>query len=110
MDDNENIYALKLYRIGRTSFKNIKRLRSLIGERKHFSWLYINRLAAKKEYEALQKIYSLGLNTPKAIGYNRNALVMEYLRGKELVYCKDIDDPKYIFNEIIDQMSKEFHN
>ncbi len=103
MDDDKNIYALKLYRIGRTSFKNIKRLRSLIGERKHFSWLYINRLAAKKEYEALKKIYELNLDTPKPIGYNRNALVMEYLRGKELVYYKDIDDPKYIFEEIIDQ-------
>jgi RIO kinase 2 len=104
MDDDENIYALKLFRMGRTSFKNIKRLRNLIGERKHISWLYVNRLAAKKEYEALQKIYELELDTPKPIGYNRNALVMEYLRGKELVYYKDIDDPKYIFDEIIDQM------
>jgi len=104
MDDKENIYALKMYRMGRTSFKNIKRLRNLIGERKHFSWLYINRLAAQKEYEALKEIYKLKLDTPKPIGYNRNALVMEYLRGKELVYYKDIDKPEYIFNEIIEQM------
>ena len=90
--------------MGRTSFKNIKQLRSLIGERKHFSWLYVNRLAAKREYEALQKIYDLGLDTPKPIECNRNALVMEYLRGKELAYYKDIDDPDYIFDEIIDQM------
>ena len=108
MDDNENVYALKLYRMGRTSFKNIKRLRNLIGERKHYSWLYINRLAAKKEYEALEKMYALELDTPKPIGYNRNALVMEYLRGKELVYYKDIDDPNYIFDEIMNQMRTIF--
>ncbi|MFX0026795.1 MAG: RIO1 family regulatory kinase/ATPase, partial [Candidatus Hermodarchaeota archaeon] len=28
MDDKENIYALKIYRMGRTSFKNIKKYRS----------------------------------------------------------------------------------
>ena len=104
MDDNKNIHALKIYRMGRTSFKNIKKLRSLIGERSHFSWLYVNRLAAKKEYEALEKIYKLNLNTPKPIGYNRHIIVMEYLRGKELVYYKSIDKPEYIFNNIINQM------
>ncbi|MHA1458336.1 MAG: RIO1 family regulatory kinase/ATPase domain-containing protein, partial [Promethearchaeota archaeon] len=61
MDDNENIFALKIYRIGRTSFKNIKRLRSFLGNRKHASWLYINRLAAKKEFEALGRVYELKL-------------------------------------------------
>jgi len=103
MDDDENIYALKIYRIGRTSFKHIKKYRDLIGERTHFSWLYVNRLAAKKEYQALKKIYALDINTPKPIGYNRHIIVMEYLRGKELSYYKNVDDPLYIFNKIIDQ-------
>ncbi len=104
MDDNENIFALKIYRMGRRSFKNIKKYRDLIGERGHFSWLYVNRLAARKEFEALEKIYKLKLNTPNPIGYNRHIIVMEYLRGKELVYYKSIDKPEYIFNKIIDQM------
>ena len=104
MDDNENIYALKIFRIGRTSFKNVKKYRNLIGERKHFSWLYVNRLAGKKEFEALKEIYKLKLNTPRPIGYNRHIIVMEYLRGKELVYFKTIDKPEQIFNRIIGQM------
>ena len=104
MDDNENIFALKIYRMGRTSFKSIKRLRDLIGERTHLSWLYINRLAAKKEFEALEMIYKLNLNTPKPIGYNRHIVVMSYLRGKELVYYKSINNPEKIFNSIIKQM------
>ncbi len=103
-DDDENIYALKVYRMGRTSFKNIRLLRNLIGDRKHISWLYVNRLAAKKEYEALERIHELKLDTPKPIGYNRHMVVMEYLRGKELVYYKYIDDPLTIFNEIMNQM------
>jgi len=104
MDDNENIYALKIYRMGRTSFKSIKRFRDLIGERSHLSWLYINRLAAKKEFEALKMIHKLNLNTPKPIGYNRHIVVMSYLRGKELVYYKSINNPEKIFNSIIKQM------
>ena len=103
MDDDENIYAAKFYRIGRTSFKSIKQLRDIIGERGHLSWLYVNRLAAKKEYEVLEKIYKLKLNTPKPIGYNRHIIIMSYLRGKELVYFKSIKNPLKIFNRIIKQ-------
>jgi len=66
--------------------------------------LYINRLAAKKEFEALEMIYKLNLNTPKPIGYNRHIVVMSYLRGKELVYYKSINNPEKIFNSIIKQM------
>ncbi|NVM38443.1 MAG: serine/threonine protein kinase [Candidatus Lokiarchaeota archaeon] len=104
MNDDGDIYAAKIYRIGRTSFKKIKQLRDIIGERGHLSWLYINRLAAKKEYEALEKIYTLKLNTPKPIAYNRHIIIMSYLRGKELVYYKSINKPVKIFNRIITQL------
>ena len=78
MNDDGDIYAAKFFRMGRTSFKKIKQLRDLIGERTHLSWLYVNRLAAKKEYEALEKIYTLKLNTPKPISYNRHIIIMSY--------------------------------
>ena len=104
MDDDENIYALKIYRMGRTSFKNIRKYRSFIGRRTHLSWLYINRLAAKKEYRALSKIYTLKLSTPKPIAFNRHAVVMSYLKGKELVYYQSIKNPQRIFNQIIKQI------
>ncbi len=104
MNDDGDIYAAKIYRIGRTSFKNVKKLRDLIGNRGHLSWLYINRLAAKKEYEALEKIYKFKLDTPKPISYNRHIIIMSYLRGKELIYFKTIKNPMKIFNKIIKQL------
>lgn len=104
IDDNDTIFALKFYRMGRASFRNIKRFRDLIGDRGHISWLYVNRLAAKREFEALTKIYTLKLNTPKPIAYNRHAIVMSYLRGKEIVYFKHIKNPLKIFNRIIKQI------
>lgn len=109
MDDDENIYALKIFRMGRTSFKNIKKYRDLIGKRAHLSWLYVNRLAAKKEFEALKKVYTLKLDTPKPIGYNRHMVTMEYLRGQELVYYKDIEKPAKLFNKIIKQIRTIYH-
>jgi len=104
MDDNGDIFALKIYRIGRTSFKKIKQLRSFLGNRKHASWLYVNRLAAKKEFDALGKVYELKLNTPKPIGFNRHMIVMSYLRGKELAYHSVIKNPAKVFNKIIKQV------
>jgi RIO kinase 2 len=104
MNDDETIFALKLYRMGRASFRSIKKYRDLIGERGHLSWLYVNRLAAKREFEALTKIYGLKLNTPKPIDYNRHAVVMSYLRGKELIYHKSIKKPAKTFNRIIKQI------
>jgi RIO kinase 2 len=104
IDDNGNIMALKFYRMGRASFRNIKRYRDLIGDRGHHSWLYVNRLAAKREFEALTKIFKLKLNTPKPIAYNRHLIVMSYLRGKEIVYYKQIKNPLKIFKRIIKQI------
>ncbi|MFX1343929.1 MAG: RIO1 family regulatory kinase/ATPase [Promethearchaeota archaeon] len=104
MDDNGKIYAAKFYRMGRASFRNIKMYRDLIGERGHLSWLYVNRLAAKKEFEALTKIFKLKLNTPKPIAFNRHIIVMSYLRGKELVYYKQIKNPLKLFKKIIKQI------
>ncbi|MFW9822129.1 MAG: RIO1 family regulatory kinase/ATPase, partial [Candidatus Thorarchaeota archaeon] len=108
IDDDENIFAAKFYRMGRTSFRGIKKYRDLLGDRSHFSWLYVNRLAAKKEFEALEKIYTLKLNTPKPVDYNRHVVIMSYLRGKELVYYKSIKKPQKIFNRIIKQMKTIF--
>jgi RIO kinase 2 len=104
IDDNGIIYALKFYRMGRASFRNIRRYRDIIGDRGHLSWLYVNRLAAKREFEALTKIFTLKLNTPKPISYNRHAIVMSYLRGKEIVYYKHIKNPLKIFKRIIKQI------
>ena len=106
MDDYENIFALKIFRMGRTSFKSIKQLRDLVGDRSHTSWLYINRLAARREFDALTEIFKLKLDTPKPIACNRHMIVMSYLKGKELVYHKDLNKPEKVFNSIIKQMKK----
>ena len=43
-------YALKLHRLGRTSFRNLKNKRDYHKHRKNISWLYLSRLSAMKEF------------------------------------------------------------
>lgn len=43
-------FALKLHRLGRTSFRNLKNKRDYHKHRHKMSWLYLSRLSAMKEY------------------------------------------------------------
>lgn len=43
-DEGETL-ALKLHRLGRTSFRAVKAKRDYLGKRKSFSWLYLSRCA-----------------------------------------------------------------
>ncbi|GAI94313.1 unnamed protein product, partial [marine sediment metagenome] len=54
-----------------------------------------------REYEALSKIAPLGLNIPKPIGINRHIIIMEFIEGTELNNLIDIEDPVFIFEDII---------
>lgn len=49
-DDEGNRFALKLHRLGRISFRNIKSKRDYMEHRRAASWLYLSRLAAMKEF------------------------------------------------------------
>lgn len=49
---------MKLHRLGRTSFRAVKSKRDYLRHRNSFSWLYLSRLAALKEY-AFMKVFLL---------------------------------------------------
>lgn len=50
--------AMKLHRLGRTSFRAVKSKRDYLRHRSSFNWLYLSRLAALKEF-AFMKVLSL---------------------------------------------------
>lgn len=49
-------FALKLHRLGRTSFRNLKNKRDYHKGRTGMSWLYLSRLSAMKEF-AYMKVW-----------------------------------------------------
>ncbi|XP_043558785.1 serine/threonine-protein kinase RIO2 [Chiloscyllium plagiosum] len=56
-NEEEQQFALKLHRLGRTSFRNLKNKRDYHKHRQKMSWLYLSRLAAMKEY-AYMKVFA----------------------------------------------------
>jgi RIO kinase 2 len=66
-NDEGEVFALKLHRLGRTSFRAVKSKRDYLGGRSSFSWLYLSRLAALKEY-AFMKVRGFRLEGLKVRG------------------------------------------
>ena len=48
MNEEGEVLALKLHRLGRTSFRAVKNKRDYLRSRTSFSWLYLSRLSALK--------------------------------------------------------------
>ena len=93
--------AVKFQRLGRTSFRQTRRVRGYTGDRRHISWLYRSRLAAKREFEALKLVYPRGISVPEPISHNRHAIVMGMIEGVELFRCIEIPDVEAVLSEIL---------
>ncbi|MFC1803338.1 RIO1 family regulatory kinase/ATPase [Thermoproteota archaeon] len=104
----EKTVAVKLHRLGRTSFRDTKRKREYIADHRHTSWLYQSRLAAEKEYYALKKMYEVGLQVPKPIYQNRHIIVMQYIKGIQLSDIITLDEPDIFLTEILENMQKAY--
>ncbi len=95
---------IKFHREGRTSFKSVKRVRSHLEDKEHFSWIYAARLAAKREADIMNKLYP-DVSVPRLIDNNRHALVMEIAEG-DLLYRTKLEDPGWFFDRIMEQLKK----
>lgn len=73
-----DIRVLKIHRLGRISFRNIKEKRDYMGKRKSASWMYMSRLAAQKEFAFMQILYDHGFPVPTPIDQSRHTLVMSF--------------------------------
>ena len=100
--------AVKFHRAGRTSFRGIRLRRTYVGEREHISWLYMSRLAAKNEYEALKILSPAGVSVPKPVDWNRHVVVSELVRGIELSEAPDLTDPRRVMGEILTEIQKAY--
>ncbi len=97
---------IKFHREGRISFRQVRVKRETTGERRHLSWLYAARLAAKKEYDALVALYPK-VNVPEPIDYNRHAIIMSKSSGQQLAHTK-LDEPEWFLNDILKQIKKAY--
>ena len=107
-DSNGESLILKFHRLGRTSFRDTRRKREYIADRRHISWLYQSRLAAEKEYEALVQLFKADVSVPQPFHQNRNGILMEFLDAFQLNEIEILDDPLEYLVEIIDNVEKSY--
>ncbi|XP_027694295.1 serine/threonine-protein kinase RIO2 [Vombatus ursinus] len=105
-NEEEKQFALKLHRLGRTSFRNLKNKRDYHKHRHNMSWLYLSRLSAMKEFAYMKALYERKFPVPKPIDYNRHAVVMELINGYPLCQVHHIEDPAAVYNEAMELIIK----
>ncbi len=82
---------MKFNRIGgRTASRKAAYHGDVFQDKRHTSWLYVSRLIAKKEYDALVLLSPIA-KVPRPIAWNRHVLVMEFIDGMELAELRDTD-------------------
>ena len=98
---------LKFYRMGRESFKKVKKHRSYYIDDSVKNWFLASIRSAKREYTALRVLYDSGVKVPEPIASSRHVIVMDYIPGKELVKTV-IDEPLIVFKNIIIEVLKAY--
>ena len=105
-DDEGRVMALKLHRLGRTSFRAVKSKRDYMRRGSHFSWLYLSRLAALKEFAFMKALGDRGLPVPEAIDCNRHAVLMSLIDAYPLVQVKSLENPESVYNNLMDLLCR----
>ncbi|NXJ09342.1 RIOK2 kinase, partial [Odontophorus gujanensis] len=105
-NEDEQQFAMKLHRLGRTSFRSLKNKRDYHKHRHKMSWLYLSRLAAMKEFAYMKALYDRKFPVPKPVDYNRHAVIMELLDGYPLCQVRQLEDPASVYSELMDLIVK----
>ncbi|EDQ85509.1 uncharacterized protein MONBRDRAFT_38815 [Monosiga brevicollis MX1] len=100
-DADENQMALKIHRLGRTSFRAIKSKRDYHRNRTYASWITLSRLSAAKEFAYMKVLYDRGFPVPKPVDFNRHCVVMGLVDGFPLCNVKVVDKPGKLFHRLM---------
>ncbi|XP_076249408.1 RIO kinase 2 [Calliopsis andreniformis] len=105
-DEEGNPVCLKLHRLGRTCFRNIKGKRDYHQHRKSASWLYLSRISATREFAYMKALYDRGFPVPKPIDLNRHCVVMELVEGGPLCGVYEVNDIESLYDELMNLIVK----
>jgi len=95
------LYALKLFRLGRTSFRDVRRKRAR-GRSEANTWIASNYGAAKHEFAALVNLAKITENVPRAVDKDRHTVLLQELPGVRLSTRPELDDPEGLLAMILE--------
>jgi len=96
--------AVKFHRLGRTSFRDTRRKREYVADRRHISWLYQSRLAAEAEYSALETMHEAGVSVPEPLDQNRHVIAMQLIEGTQLSDIISLEEPRLFLDDILEDV------
>ncbi|XP_023939389.2 serine/threonine-protein kinase RIO2 [Bicyclus anynana] len=100
-DEDKNPLCLKLHRLGRTCFRNIKDKRDYHAHRHRASWLYLSRISATKEFAYMSALHARGFPVPRPVDCNRHCVVMELVTGGPLTHVSAVEDVEALYDELM---------
>lgn len=102
-DSLEQDRIIKMFRLGRSSFKQIKRKRDVNTGTN--SWLLLNIETAKKEYDILTYLKDSSTSFPSPLYRSFHCIVMEPIYGSRLSDIENLDYPELVLEKIISNMT-----
>ena len=107
LSEKGELYALKLFRLGRTSFRDVTRKRHA-SSRQFNTWLDVNYQAARREFNALEKLSEFTNNVPVAVATNRHTVLLKELPGVRLTTRPELVDARKVLREIMDTVREAY--
>jgi len=114
--DNRHV-VIKMERLGRTSFRQIRNTRDYFGTGRKASraasWLYLSRKAAEREWSFMNALWKRGFPVPEPLSWNRHAIIMERIIDGIVLdrihdySCNEGDDEDEHFQNYIPQAYEE---
>lgn len=93
--------VLKVHRLGRISFRTVKKNRDYLRNRQSASWMYLSRLAAQKEFAFMKILYEHGFPVPTPIDQSRHHVVMSLIDGFPMRQLKNHEDPARLYSTLM---------
>ena len=109
LSEKGELYALKLFRLGRTSFRDVTRKRHA-SPRQFNTWLDVNYQAARREFNALERLAGFTKNVPVAVATNRHTVLLKELPGVRLTSRPELVEPRKVLREIFDTVRDAYVN
>ena len=102
-----DLYALKLFRLGRTSFRDVTRKRHA-SSKQFNTWLDVNYEAAHREFNALARLAEVTKNVPVAVATNRHTVLLKELPGVRLSTRPELLDARKVLREIMETVREVY--
>ncbi|EDW34179.1 GL21711 [Drosophila persimilis] len=100
-DEEGTPICLKLHRLGRTCFRNVKAKRDYHGRRHKASWLYLSRISATREFAYMSALHERGFPVPKPIDFNRHCVLMDLVNGWPMTQVHELLDIPQVYDDLM---------